>query len=98
MLHISRDNKWKIGDTFTVGLQENPFWLICKNYSPKVKVNEQEMSLFKMLDQSPNFEVTPNNIDFLYNNLKEVSKEVALYIREQVFEEVRKEHFPQLPS
>lgn len=98
MLHISRENKWKIGDTLTSGLKENPFWLFCKNYSPIVTVNQQMMPLFKMFDQFSTFDVTQGNIEFLYQNLKSISKEVAFYIREQVFEEVRKEHFPYLPS
>lgn len=44
------------------------------------------------------FDVTQDNINFLYQNFKDISKEVALYIREQIFEDVRKQYFPQLPS
>lgn len=96
--HISRDDKWEVGDLISAGIKENPFWLACKNYSPQISLNGEVMSIFAMIDQNPNFTVTKSNIDFLYQNLKNVCKETAFYIREQVFEDVRKELYPQLPS
>ena len=33
-----------------------------------VRVEGVEMSIFQMIDQVPNFEVTQNNITFLYQN------------------------------
>lgn len=98
MLHITKENKWKIGDVITSGVKENPFWLFYQNYSLDIRLNQQPMSIFEMFEQSPDFDVTQNNIDFLYDKLKIVSKEFSFYVREHVFEEVRKEHFPQLPS
>lgn len=98
LYHISRENTWNIGDVLIAGKDENQFWRICKDYSKTVNVDGQTMSIFQMIDSVPNFEVTQNNITFLYQNLKEISKETAFYIREQVFEDVRQKFFPQLPS
>lgn len=98
MYHISKEAKWKPGDKIISGKYENPFWVQCKNYLPHVIVDNQSMSLFRMFDTVTNFEVTQQNIDYLYINLKNVSIESALYIREQVFENIRQSLFPQLPS
>ena len=35
MYHISRENNWNVGDRITAGIEDNPFWLACINYSPK---------------------------------------------------------------
>ena len=98
MLHISRETNWKIGDKIIVGEDENPFWNVCRNFSPVVEVNGQKMPLFEMFTRCESFDVTESNINFLYYHLKGISKEVAFYIREQVFEDVRKEKFNSLPS
>lgn len=98
MLHISKDTTWKIGDKIIAGKKENDFWKICKNFSPEVTVNDQSMSVFEMFVQYKDFDVTKDNIDFLYWHLKHISTETAFYIREQVFEEIRKNNFNFLPS
>ncbi len=98
MLHISRKTDWKIGDIIDVGKNENPFWNKCRTFSPEVEVNGQKMPLFEMFTRYESFDVTENNINFLYSHLKGISTEVAFYIREQVFEEVRKNKFNSLPS
>ena len=72
MYHISRENNWNIGDVLIAGERENQFWSICKDYSPRVIVDGKEMSIFQMIDQVSNFEVTQNNITFLYQKLKDV--------------------------
>ena len=98
MYHISRDNNWNIGDVLVAGEKDNQFWSICKDYSKTVRVNGKEMTIFQMIDIVPNFEITQNNITFLYQNLKDIAKETAFYIREQVFEDIRQKHYPELPS
>ena len=98
MYHISRENNWNIGDILIAGAKENQFWRICKDYSKMIRVNGVEMSIFQMIDQVSDFDVTQNNITFLYQNLKDISKETAFYIREQVFEDVRSKDYPLLPS
>ena len=98
MYHISRENSWNVGDVLVCGEKENEFWRICKNYSRTVSVDGTEMSVFQMFKQVSNFEVTQNNITFLYENLKSISKETAFYIREQVFEDIRQKYYPSLPS
>jgi len=98
LYHISRENSWNIGDVLIAGEQDNQFWCICKDYSKIVNVDGNPMSIFQMIDTVSNFELTQNNITFLYQNLKDISTETALYIREQVFEEVRQRCYPALPS
>lgn len=98
MYHISRENKWNIEDVIRAGTHENPFWSFCKNYTQNIMLNGQVISLFDLFKQECSLDVTKNNIDFLYQNLKTVSKETAFCIREYVFEEVRKEFYSYLPS
>lgn len=98
MFHVSHQSNWSVGDVIIAGKKENQFWNICKDYFKEVEVNGENMSLFKMFDEFPEFDVTKNNMDFLYENLKDVSNETAFYIREQVFEDIRKVHYPMLPS
>lgn len=98
MLHISRESHWKIGDIIFAGEDENQFWKICKNFSPLIEVGKQKIPLFEMFDRYQSFDVTENNINLLYHHLKRISREVAFYIREQVFEDVRKKMFDSLPS
>ena len=96
--HISRQNNWSVDSVITAGINENPFWCTCKNCSVLVTVNQQQMPVVEMINQKYSFDVTQENIDFLYQTIENVSKETALYIREQVFEDVRKSNFPNLPS
>lgn len=98
MYHISRENSWNIGDVLICGERENQFWSICRDYSKIVRINGVEMSIFQMIDQVSNFDITQNNITFLYQILKDISKETAFYIREQIFEDVRSKCYPGLPS
>ena len=98
MYHISRNNSWNDGDIINAGLDENPFWNICKNYSKMIRVNGVEMSVFEMIERVNNFDVTQQNISFLYQVLKDISKETAFYIREQIFEDVRNKEYSMLPS
>lgn len=98
LYHITCNSELKTGDIIISGNQENPFWLSCKNYSPQILVDKQSMSVFKMFDCTPPFDVTQDTIDFLYQQLKNISTEFAFYVREQTFEDVRKKLYPQLPS
>ena len=56
------------------------------------------MKIFEMIDKKFEFDVTKQNIEFLYNIIGELSKEFSFYVREQVFEEYRQINHPQLPS
>ena len=98
MYHISRENNWNVGDRITAGIEDNPFWLACINYSPKVSINNHVMSIHEMINKKIVFDVSQQSIDFLYKNLEDVSKEFSFFVREQVFEEYRKTYFPNLPS
>ena len=100
LYHISRENSWKIGQIITAGKGENPFWSKCKDYSPTVILGEQSMLLREMLRQfqDPPFSLSDTNFRWLYEQLKDVSQEFAMYVREQTFEDIRKQYYPELPS
>lgn len=98
LYHISDLKDWKIGDIIESGAFENRFWKRCKTFDKQVSVNGNIMSVFDMIDRFSTFDVTEDNINFLYDNLKTISKETAFYIREQVFEDVREREYPNLPS
>lgn len=98
MYHISRQDHWKVGDILTAGVEDNEFWSICKDYNRTFKVDGREMTVFEMINNVETFEVSQQNIRFLYMVIKRISKEYAFYVREQIFEAVRREYFPQLPS
>lgn len=98
MYHISRSDHWKIGDVLICGEKENPFWRKCKDFSPEVRIDDQKMSLFEMFEKVKGFSAVQQNISFLLENLKLISKECAFYIREQAFEDVRQRRYPELPS
>lgn len=98
MLHISRKTDWQVGDTLVCGTRENPFWATCADFDLKTALEGEEMSFFTLFDRCPEMPVNKGNVKLLYDSLKKISKECALYIREQVFEDVRRESYPQLPS
>lgn len=98
MYHISRENNWNVGDMITAGTDYNPFWLACIDYSPKVSINSQVMSIHEMIDKKIAFDISQQSIDFLYKKLGDVSKEFSFFVREQVFEDYRKAYYPNLPS
>ena len=98
MYHISRENNWNVGDMITAGIDYNPFWLACLDYSPKVSINNHVMSIHEMIEKKIAFGVSQQNIDFLYKKLRDVSKEFSFLVRELVFEDYRKANFPDLPS
>lgn len=98
MYHITRD-EWYVGDTIIVGKAENPFWVTSKQYNPSIVFNNQIMALIDMtMYETIDFDVTKQSIDWLYDNLKRLSRETAISIREQAFEKVRRRYFPFRPS
>lgn len=100
LYHISRENSWVIGQILTVGKEENPFWSKCKDYSPMVILGEKSIPLRKLLKQcqEPPFPPSEENFQWLYEQLKNMSQEFAFYVREQTFEDVREQYYPELPS
>ena len=93
-LHISRETSWKIGNKIVAGEEFNEFWKGCKTFSPTIE-GISCCDLINVPDEDWNKLFKPT---LLAKGLKTVSKEFALYKREQVFEQVRKEQFNDLPS
>jgi len=100
LYHISRENNWEIGQTVVAGEQENPFWGSFKKYNPQESLSGEKLPLRKILRKYSTcpWDVSQNTVNLLYQHLKDMSTEFAFYVREQTFESVRKECFPQRPS
>lgn len=98
MFHISKRLDWQVGDTLVCGKEYNPFWIACANYNPKTALKGEQISLFDLFDRCIDIKPTEENVKSLYNNLKTISLECAFYIREQVFEDIRKTYYPDKPS
>lgn len=101
LFHISRKNDWEIGNEIVTGGDSNEFWRRCREYSPQIELNDGVVVSFwdimKMFRTS-RIEASQEVVDFLYEQLSKISTKYAFYVREQVFETVRKECFPLLPS
>ncbi len=98
MYHISKSTNWKVGDIITAGVKENPFWLTCADYNPQLTIQNQTMSYFELFTKCECPDYTEDNLKFVYQSLQSISKECSFYIREQVFEDVRKQFFSDKPS
>lgn len=98
MFHISKRLDWQIGDTLTCGKDFNPFWNTCASFDPKISLSGEQMTFFELFDRCSVIKPTEENVNALYKNLKTISKECAFYIREQVFEDIRRTYYPDKPS
>lgn len=100
LFHITKDFKWKIGDIIQAGSVTNPFWNLCRDYRPTIICNNQRYDLFSFFSQykGESFEVSANNLIWLFDTFRSNIKECAFYIREQIFEEIRKTYTPEHPS
>ena len=104
--HIHRigpwSNQWEVGKTIFRGNKElnffNQFYNEkCPLYmglDGKLYPGDQAISYF--LSQSP--EYRQQNLGNILKHADTVIREQAIFIREEIFEEVRKNYFPHLPS
>lgn len=100
LYHISRSSDWYMGQKVTVGDKDNDFWRFSKNYSPQITVDQTRYDLLDFFSKfsGETFNVTKDNIVWLFNEFKNNIKECSLYIREQIFETIRAEIYHELPS
>jgi hypothetical protein len=88
--------EYKNGETYTVFKGYNRFWEFYKNYSPSIKMPDGHIC---GPSRFAHYCYESNSIDRngLYI-LSDILKESGMLIRELVFEEIRKNEFPDLPS
>lgn len=98
MYHISDRLDWRIGDTLICGEKYNHFWTVCATLDPVTTILGESMTYFELFDKCNALDPAQVDLADLYKNLKDISKECAFYIREQVFEDVRKQYYPDRPS
>lgn len=100
LFHVSRSQDWYIGKKVSIGEQDNNFWSYSRNYSPQISVNHIQYDLFEFFSKFSgyNLDVTKENVVWIFDEFKHNIKECSLYIREQIFEKVRNEIDPDLPS
>ncbi|MBQ2768338.1 MAG: DUF2441 domain-containing protein [Clostridia bacterium] len=103
--HIHRKNEfshlWNVGNkiNFTTR-KENVFNKYYNNYYPRLKIGDTVYPMTQALDIILKQELYSNaeNAKFIVENMQSVTRELAIYIRENIFEEIRANYFPTLPS
>ena len=84
MYHISDRLDWRIGDTLICGEKYNRFWTVCATLDPVTTILGESMTYFELFDKCNALDPAQVDLADLYKNLKDISKECAFYIREQV--------------
>jgi hypothetical protein len=78
----------------------NSFNYYYEKYSPRINVNGMDYPPIKALEilQDGLYSRTPQYAEYLVGKFKDIITDLGLYIREELFEEVRENYFPGLPS
>ena len=103
--HIHRKNEfthlWIVGNKINfVSRKENAFNKYYNDYYPRLKIGDIAYPMTQALDIILKKELYSNsdNSKIIIQNIQSVTKELAIYIRENIFEEIRANYFPTLPS
>ena len=98
---IKRD-QWKVGNTLNFSNKQlNNFNSYYEHYSPKINIDNNSYEPLEGFEVAINNNIhnsTPDNANYFIKIAKDIIKEQSLYIREQIFEEIRNNYFPSLPS
>ena len=101
LYHIHRknckDELWKVGNEFEVGLENNIFFDFSLNFNSLILINNQKYPFFAVYDYYKEQRDIENQIKLL-NTSKDFINEYQLLIRELGMEEIRKNFYPHLPS
>ena len=101
LYHIHRknckDELWKVGNEFEVGLENNIFFDFSLNFNSLILINNQKYPFFAVYDYYKEQRDIENQINLL-NTSKDFINEYQLLIRELGMEEIRKNFYPHLPS
>lgn len=101
LYHIHRknckDELWKVGNEFEVGLENNIYFNFSINFNSFILINNQKYPFLNIYDYYKKQEDIENQINLL-NVSKDFINEYQLLIRELGMEEIRKNFYPHLPS
>ncbi len=103
--HIHRTNElshlWYVGNkiNFTTR-QTNMFNKYYDSYYPQMSIDGTSYPISQALDIiiSQKLYAKENNAKIIVEQVKDVTKEFALFLRENIFEEIRMNYFQSLPS
>lgn len=103
--HIHKKNEfshlWTVGNKINfISRQENNFNKYYNDYYPRLKIGDVAYPMTRALEiiESKELYKDENNAKIIVQNMKSVTRELAIYIRENIFEEIRANYFPTLPS
>lgn len=80
--------------------QINDFNSYYDNYFPKIAIDNVEYPVIEAMSiiNSKKLYANEKNAEFIVNQLHSIANELAIYMRESIFEEIRAEYFSDLPS
>ncbi len=80
--------------------QINNFNSYYDNYFPKISIGNVEYPVIEAMSiiNSRKLYASEKNAEIIVNQLHSIAKELAIYMRESIFEEIRAEYFADLPS
>ncbi|MBQ4640963.1 MAG: DUF2441 domain-containing protein [Clostridia bacterium] len=103
--HIHRTNElshlWVVGNkiNFTTR-QMNVFNKYYESYYPRITIDGNVYPMSQALDIICNRKLyaSESNAELIVKQMQSITKEFAIYLRENIFEEIRANYFPSLPS
>ena len=103
--HVHRVNElshlWVVGNkiNFTTR-QMNVFNKYYESYYPQIPIDGEYYPISQALDiiYSKKLYAKEENAEFIVRQMQSITSEFAIYLREHIFEEIRSNYFPALPS
>jgi hypothetical protein len=103
--HIHRNNQfsnmWYKGNKINLTTKQiNNFNSYYDNYFPKIPIDNVEYPIIEAMSiiNSRKLYANEKNAEIIVNQLHSIANELAIYMRESIFEEIRAEYFSDLPS
>lgn len=104
--HISKkpnpyQNLWEVGNTINLTQKQlNNFSAFYEHYYPYLTIDNTKYSILEAcrIIQAHKLYLNPNNTESIIQSMSSIINEMALYLRETIFEEIRTTYFPNLPS
>lgn len=103
--HITRPNPyqniWTVGNTINLTQkQTNYFNAYYDNYYPQISIDNNLYPILQAIQiiQQNGLYNKPDDAKYIIEQMNLTIKEMAIYLRESIFEEIRSIYFPALPS
>jgi hypothetical protein len=95
------EHLWRVGSEINFTKKQiNNFNTFYDNYYPTICIDETSYSIMDALNliQKNKLYSSVENTKIILEKLETITKQQAIYIRESIFEEIRADHFTDLPS